>query len=676
MIGQTLDGCLIERELTKTSTGIVYLAQDEILTVPRAVKIIDPNLAKRDYIQERFRLSLHPWAKLEHPNFVHIFAAIQQKNTLGYVIDFIDGVPLFDILKKQGKLSVTQAGDYLLGIAKALSFAHENGIIHRKLSPYNIMITKDENIKIMGLSALRNMSHQRITPQNVCVGKVLYMPPEQFTGQYSPKSDQYTLGAIMYEMLAGQKPYMAKNIPELYRTILTTIPKPIRKINKDVNPELEHIILKMLAKKPENRFESMTEIVNETIKATDRIDYSAEMNVLSLMYQGRRSLERRKLENAIYFFNKLLSQYGKESEYYTEAHEKRYEASLLLKEEHDIREIRDLIIESLAAFDEEEFDEAGFYLEKIVGIMRDHPESTRIKGLRMDILREMPEILTEKSNELDDKIAKSKNLTEKAKTLYVNGEYAEAFDIFKEALDYDHKNKLAKKLKNIAEKKIEIQKSVKRLVAGIKSYKEGNYDEAISHFSKHLNINPKDELAQKYITMAEEEKEEEATKRISIEKFYKEGQELYEKWNYTKAMKKFEQVLKLDPKHQRSSRILNEIKGRLDEDNQIEDIGFFFRQGMEFYEDKKWKEAIKCFDHVLETMEGHKKALEYKKLAMSYKQKEEIFEQVMKDALFSFENDDYENAFERFDYLLKLEKDNEEVQKYHKLCKEFLKGHS
>ena len=671
MIGQTLNACVIESQISVTTTGTIYKAKDADLAVPRAIKIIHPRLASRDVNRKRFKLALQAWANLDHPNFVNIFAGVENEEHLGFIMDYIEGRTLREIMGEQGKLGISQAVDYFLQISRALSFAHKRKILHRKLCPDNIKICKDETIRILGLGALRSIECARVTPQNMCVGKVKYMAPEQFQGNYSIHTDQYTLGVILYEMLTGVPPYQAQTIPELYKMHLTRQPVDPSQINSEVGVDLQNIICKMLAKKPENRFSNLENLISAIGQATDRIDLSDDISVHSLIHRGRHALKRRNLDHAIYFFNRVLAIYGKETPYYEEAVNERAQAFKLQKEEEDIRRIRDLMSKTLEAFDEDEMELTQDYVLKIMEVMNRYPDSSRIRGLKLDLRREMPEVVAEAAQLLDQRLSDTQESIARVRQHVIDQEYELALETIEQILKNDADNKKALLLQVEVLQKARAADIGRYYCRGVKAVRQKDYRQAVELLEKVLELNS-EHPAKKMLQEAQKQLEKEEKLKAQVNEYFEQGLQLYETWEYLQAMERFEQVLQLDQNHQRAQELIAQIQSRINDDDQMEDISFFYIKGMEFYNNEKWQEAITCFNHVLRVMSTHKKAREYKDFAEQALERQNIFEQVFGDAVQLFENDNYQEALERFEYLTQLDPNCEEVLKYKKLCLNFI----
>ena len=672
MIGQILNGNRIEEKICVATTGTVYRAKDVLLEVDRAVKIIHPKMVN-PVTRTRLQAAVQFWAQLDHPNFVHIFSSIEDGQTLGFVMDYIQGNSLRQLLKNQSKLGISQAIDYFIQLAKGLSFAHSQHILHRKLSPENVIVRSDETIKIMGLGVLKHETQPRnITPTNLCIGKPSYMAPEQFKGQYSIYSDQYIWGAMLYEMVTGKAPFVADNIRNLVRLHMQQQPVPPSSLNSEIKPELESIILKTLAKRPEQRFPNMAKLLEALMAATDRLDEAGDVSAQSLMYRGRHAMERRRIEHAIYFFNKVLSLYGKETPYFKEAYEKRTNGLRLWQEEESIKKVRTLYTETLACFDNEDQDGTRAHILGILQIMRDHPDSSRIRGTKMDVMREVPDLLAETANKLEQQIEESRKLTEKGKLLLDDGQNDEAISILNQALEKDGKNEQALLLKNLGKRRYKMVLMTKCFRDGVSAMKNGHYAQSSSFFEKVLELKPNHEQALKHLKVVKREEELEKTRRLQIGKYYQEGLELYEQWLPDQALEKFKKVLELAPEHQEAKGFVNAVQNRLDEDSKLEEIGFFYQKGMNFYNNKKWREAIACFTHVLKEMGTHKKALGYRKLAQEALEQQDGYDKMLEEAMVLFRGSQYSEALKRFECLYKLDTSNQELGNYRRLCREFL----
>jgi predicted Ser/Thr protein kinase len=256
----------IVRSLGRGAMGDVYLAEDTqldrsvALKIPRFTDEADSDLIQRFYREARAA------ATLRHPNLCPVHDAGQIDGIHYLSMAFIEGRPLYDVLAEKGRPPEREAATIVLKLAKALDAAHTSGVIHRDLKPANIMIDAQQEPIIMdfGLARRTNKEDARLTQSGLVMGSPTYMSPEQVEGdgdKIGPASDIYSLGVIFYELLCGEVPFRG-SIASVLGQIITVAPKKPSTIVRNVDPALEAICLKMLAKRPEDRFGSMREVAS------------------------------------------------------------------------------------------------------------------------------------------------------------------------------------------------------------------------------------------------------------------------------------------------------------------------------------------------------------------------------------------------------------------------------
>jgi serine/threonine protein kinase len=256
----------IVRSLGSGAMGDVYLAEDTqldrsvALKVPRFTDEADSDLIQRFYREARAA------ATLRHPNLCPVHDAGEIDGIHYLSMAFIEGRPLYDVLAEKGRPPEREAATIILKLAKALDAAHKSGVIHRDLKPANIMIDSHEEPIIMdfGLARRTNKEDARLTQSGLVMGSPTYMSPEQVEGdgdKIGPAADIYSLGVVFYELLTGEVPFRG-SIASVLGQIITVAPKKPSTIVRNVDPALEAICLKMLAKRPEDRFASMHEVAS------------------------------------------------------------------------------------------------------------------------------------------------------------------------------------------------------------------------------------------------------------------------------------------------------------------------------------------------------------------------------------------------------------------------------
>jgi serine/threonine protein kinase len=256
----------VVRSLGSGAMGDVYLADDTQLDRPVALKIPRFSNDRDDELIERFYREARAAATVRHPNLCPVYDAGEIDGIHYLSMAFIEGRPLCDLLSTKKRFAPRDAATLILKLAKALNAAHSSGVIHRDLKPANIMIDSHDEPIIMdfGLSRRTNKEDSRLTQSGLVMGSPAYMSPEQVEGEsekIGPSSDIYSLGIVFYELLTGQVPFSGSIASVLGQIVTTTAKKPSTLV-RSIDPTLEAICLKMIAKRPEDRFESMRDIAN------------------------------------------------------------------------------------------------------------------------------------------------------------------------------------------------------------------------------------------------------------------------------------------------------------------------------------------------------------------------------------------------------------------------------
>ena len=243
--------------------AVVYMAMCHRLNRYVAVKILRDELANDEEFRKRFQTEAQAVAMLSHPNIVSVYDVSHSDGVEYIVMELIEGVTLMQYMKKKGALGWKEALHFAVQISKALEHAHEKGIVHRDIKPQNIMILKDGTIKVadFGIAALESAQEKK---SDQTVGSVHYIAPEQARGeQPDPRSDIYSLGVVMYEMLTGKMPYDGDTAEQVAMKHITGHPVPPQELNPDIPEELAAITLKAMNSDINARYQSASELLRD-----------------------------------------------------------------------------------------------------------------------------------------------------------------------------------------------------------------------------------------------------------------------------------------------------------------------------------------------------------------------------------------------------------------------------
>jgi len=241
--------------------AVVYKGIDTLLHRPVAIKVLREAYADDPTFLARFQQEARAAARLDHPNVVTIYDVGQDGDCHYIVMEYVEGEDLKTLIRREGRLSVDRAVDIAAQIAAGVGHAHRSGIIHCDVKPQNVLVTRDGAAKVTDFGIARALSESGLTDSEVVWGSPLYFSPEQAAGERpTPASDVYSIGVVLYEMLAGEPPFYAEKPAALALMHIREEPPPLSVKNPQVPPQLEWIVRKVLAKEPSARYRTAEQL--------------------------------------------------------------------------------------------------------------------------------------------------------------------------------------------------------------------------------------------------------------------------------------------------------------------------------------------------------------------------------------------------------------------------------
>ena len=247
----------LHRQIARGGMADVFLARDLLLDRPVAIKVLFDQFSKDQQFVERFRREAQRAANLNHPNIVSVFDWGEESGTYFIVMEYVEGRSLAEIIRTEGSIHPDKVAEISSEVAAALSFAHRNGIVHRDVKPGNVLVAPNGHIKVADFGIARALANvqSELTQAGTVMGTATYISPEQAQGmEVDPRSDLYSLGVMVYEMLSGHPPFRGETPVAVAYQHVQDSPVSLRASGVSVAESLEAVTMKLLAKNPVNRY--------------------------------------------------------------------------------------------------------------------------------------------------------------------------------------------------------------------------------------------------------------------------------------------------------------------------------------------------------------------------------------------------------------------------------------
>ena len=263
MIGHTISHYKITEKLGEGGMGVVYKAEDTKLDRPVALKFLAPHLLRDDEARKRFEREAKAAARLDHPNICTVYEIDEAEGRTFIVMAFLEGRPL-SVRIKEGPLKLPEALSVAMQMAEGLEAAHEKGITHRDIKPDNLMLMAGSRglVKVMDFGLAQLAGGSKFTREGTTLGTMTYMSPEQAAGaETDSRTDIWSLGVVLYEMVAGQPPFRGDYDQVIVYSLMNEDPEPLTAVRTGVPKELERVVNKCLAKEVGERYQGVDELL-------------------------------------------------------------------------------------------------------------------------------------------------------------------------------------------------------------------------------------------------------------------------------------------------------------------------------------------------------------------------------------------------------------------------------
>jgi serine/threonine protein kinase len=291
----------VECVIGEGSMGVVYRAIDPLINRRVAIKVMNDAVAQDTALRERFLREAQTAGSLQHPNVVTIYDFGEVDDHLFIAMEYVEGDDLADLLGKKVAIPILEALDLTVGVLHGLGYAHKRGIIHRDIKPANVRVDSEGKARLMDFG-VAHLASSDMTSTGMLLGTPAYMAPEQITGgSVTAETDIFSVGAVLYELLAGRRPFMGDTLQSLMYSILNKSPESLEAIVPKMPQGLHDIVMRALDKEASHRYHSAMAMANDLAAIRDSLDPEGKRTSLSLraaidtaLAHETRARERRK----------------------------------------------------------------------------------------------------------------------------------------------------------------------------------------------------------------------------------------------------------------------------------------------------------------------------------------------------------------------------------------------
>jgi eukaryotic-like serine/threonine-protein kinase len=488
----------IKGELGSGAMGVVYRAEDPRLDRPVALKTTNAEVAGNPSLLKRFYREAQAAAKLTHPNIVTIYE-IDEANGVPFIaMEFLEGENLQKIISDRKNLPILRKLQIIIDTCKGLDYAHQRGVVHRDIKPGNIVVLNNGQVKIVDFGIAR-VGVSSMTRTGVVLGTVMYMSPEQVQAQtVDARSDVFSLGVVLYELLTYQTPFPGEDVPSILYKIMNDPPEPITKFIPQCPPQVEQIVLRALAKDREQRYQTAEDVAFDLQRIADSLKRDT---VDVYLQQGQRSLQKGDFTIAKECLQKVLeidSSHELAKSLLSEARESIQSRQRAQKIERNLRQANE-------AIQAEHYEDAFGFLEEVLRLDPAHPEAQKYKQLAV---------------EQRDRAEKIRRHLERAEKLAAEADFHRAKTELESVLANDPGNAAAKSMMNWVLRELTEQDRVRQ----VQQYLEGartrlaekNFAKANELLDKARELDPANIEIEALTRMARAAEEKEERRKLLV----------------------------------------------------------------------------------------------------------------------------------------------------------------
>jgi eukaryotic-like serine/threonine-protein kinase len=490
----------IRGELGSGAMGVVYRAEDPRLGRLVALKTTNSEVASNPNLLKRFYREAQAAAKLTHPNIVTIYE-IDEANGLPYIaMEFLEGENLAKIISERREVPILKKIQIVIDTCKGLDYAHQHGVVHREVKPANIVVLTTGQIKIVDFGIAR-VGVSSMTRTGDVLGTVMYMSPEQVQGQtVDARSDVFSLGVVLYELLTYQVPFTGDDVPSILFKILKDPPESITHYFPNCPPALEQIVQRALAKDREERYQSAEDMAFEL----QRIAESLKRNTMDVyLEQGKHSLQAGDFTVAKESLQKVL-----------EIDSNHQVAQNLLAEVRErmqtrlrVQKLESNILQAKEALQAEQYEDAIAMFEEVLRLDPHHEEALKCKNLAV---------------ERRDRAQKIRRHLERAEQLAAAANFQQAKTELESVLSLDPRNSTARMMIESVSKEFAEQerlRQVRQFLEGARGQlAEKNIGKALELLNRARELDPLNIEVEAMIRLARSSEEKEERRKLLVER--------------------------------------------------------------------------------------------------------------------------------------------------------------